>query len=115
MWIKQATYISLEKQVSAQGATIEWLRNRVNQLERRNALFEGRAGIPPIDVPQIERADLPAMANPPAIIPQRRESPDAPTRDELLSGNMNFEDMGDDRAKASGVAWDHESGMVTYR
>lgn len=113
MWIKTATYIALEKQVSAQSATIEWMRQRVNQLERKNALLESNAGIPPIDVMQIERVPMdgvmapekPHAARPPAA----REPEDGP-----LVENADFEDMGDDRAKAEGVSWDSNTGQVSY-
>ena len=111
MWVKSETYITLRSQCAAQSATIEWLRQRVNQLERRNGVLEAKVGMPPMAIPIIERAES-VVAMPAAVRKERGER--EPSMQDLISGNISMEDMGDDEARRLGVGWDSETGRVKY-
>jgi len=114
MWVNREGYITLRATVAAQSQTIEMLRLRLNELAEENAYLKGeKLGIPPVRVPVIERAD-PAQA--PKIIANpkaRGRVPEAPSIADLTTGNIGFEDMGDDAASKAGIRHD-ESGHVVY-
>lgn len=111
MWVKAATFIELNRQLAAAQATADWMRVRVNQLERKNAMLESKLGLPPTDVPEIVSATSPTL-NAPQIRPG--QLPDSPTLQDLFAGNINLEDMGDEAAEKVGASWD-DNGQVIYR
>ena len=122
MWVKRDEYIGLRETKAQQLATIDWLRLRVNQLERRCALLDARVtGIDPIDIPQFERID-PGFAPGGTATPPKESGPSRahagvdrlPTPQDILAGNISFEDMGDDAAKRHGIDHD-DSGYVTHK
>lgn len=112
MWVKQALYMALREKVSAQSATIEWLRQDANRLNEELAILKAKVlGIPPVRVPYISAAE-------PRLNlggkPRETEVPEGPSLEDLVKGNVSFEDMGDAAAGKAGVDWDPESGMVRY-
>lgn len=109
MWVKAKEYIALREQLAAQSATIEWLRQQVNQVNRRNALLEARSGIPPVDVPVIESAE-PTVGT---AVPKSGRVPEAPSMQDIFAGNLNYDDMGDERAKQLGIKHD-DAGQLQY-
>jgi hypothetical protein len=118
MWVKREEYIQLRANVAAQSQTIELLRVMLNEARERIAYLEGdKLGIPPVRVPVIERVD-PAATKPARIHATPKVAgrvPEAPTMQDVLSGNLSFEDMGDDEARRQGVDWDPATGTVAYR
>jgi len=106
MWVKSAAFIELNSRCAAQGATVEWLRIRVNQLERENAILKNQKFHLPVDVAQIERAV--------AVPSTAPREPEPPSMEDLVHGNVSMEDMGDDEAKRLGVGWDADTGKVVY-
>lgn len=119
MWVKREDYILLRTQLAAQSATIEWLRNDWNRLTRENAeLKDATLGIPATRrVPQIDRADPALVALPKAPTAARpgADTHDPPSMQDLVAGNVSFEDMGDAEAVKAGADWDPDTGHVRYR
>ena len=113
MWIKVERYTGLVARVAAQSATIQWLTQRVNQLERENAILKNQKFQLPVDVMQIEQAD--STDDPISGRVGARGAVDPPSMKDVLSGNVDMEDMGDELAKASGVGWDPVTGGVSYQ
>ena len=109
MWVKSAAFIELNSRCAAQGATVEWLRIRVNQLERENAILKNQKFHLPVDVAQIERAEAP-VATPSTA----SREPEPPSMEDLVHGNVSRGDMGDDEARRLGVGWDADTGKVVY-
>jgi hypothetical protein len=113
MWVKREEYIQLRANVAAQSQTIELLRVMLNEARERIAYLEGdKLGIPPVRVPVIERVDPSKIHATPKVAGR---VPEAPTMQDVLSGNLSFEDMGDDEARRQGVDWDPSTGTVAYR
>jgi hypothetical protein len=102
MWVKRSEYLDMVRRDAAQAQSVQWLIARVNQLEKRNALLESKLGVPPIDIPEIV---MPLSEKSPHISDKRqRELEDkAPTMRDIMAGNINFEDMGDERARELGI------------
>jgi hypothetical protein len=115
MWVKATTYIELNRQLAASTATVDWMRVRINQLERRCATLEAKCGLPPTEVPEISIHRAPLMGERPAAPNTPATEDDRPSLADLLAGNLSMEDMGDDAAAKAGIDWDPKSGLVTYR
>lgn len=112
MWVNGKEYIALRETVAAQKATIEWMRQQINQLHRRNAVLEAQHGIPPADIPVIESAE-PHVPTSGVIAPKSGRTPEAPSMQDLFAGNVGFEDMGDELAKRHGITHDG-AGQLQY-
>ena len=116
MWVKATAYIELRERVAAQAATVEWMRQRINQLERRNSLLEARVGIPPVDVMQIESAEPTVSKNVLNTgLTHAHTNPESPSMQDIFHGNVNYEDMGDDAAQKAGVDWDSRTRQLVNR
>lgn len=112
MWVRQATYIELRERAASRAATIEWLRQDVNRLNAELAALRAQVlGIPPTHVPFITRTESPTSDTTRKVSPK---DDDGPSMEDLVKGNVSFEDMGDAAAGKAGVDWDPESGMVRY-
>lgn len=89
----------LERMVSAQKATLEFMLLRLQQVEHERAvLTEKFLGIS-LPVPVVK--SMPSAAS-------------TITADDLLNSMPSFEDMGDDEAAAAGIDWD-EQGRVVHK
>jgi hypothetical protein len=116
MWVNREHYIDLRAKVAAQSQTIELLRVRLNELAEENAYLKGeKLGIPPVRVPVIDRVDpaqVPSsiVANPKV---KGRAAAPPPSLADLTTGNIGFEDMGDEAARRAGIAHD-DNGHVIY-
>jgi hypothetical protein len=90
--------LALERMVTSQKATIEFMALRLQQVEHERALLtEKFLGIS-LPVPVVKN-----MPSPASVI----------TADDLLNSMPSFEDMGDEAAAAAGIGWD-PSGRVVY-
>lgn len=114
MWIKVARYTALVSRVAAQSATIQWLTQRVNQLERENAILKNQKFHLPVDVMEIQQADPPVDETAVSGRVGARGSQEQPSIHDVLAGNVDMEDMGDEAAKSAGVDWDPVTGSVRY-
>lgn len=100
MWIARAVY----ERLLEHKAMADWLRVRVNQLERERALLLQRALAVPIEAPELLR-EAPQML-PPRDVQSANGLPN-------IAG-VDFEDIGDELAQSLGVFHDHE-GRIRYR
>lgn len=111
-------YVELRAALASQSQTIELLRVQLNETRRELALYKHRdEGLPPV-VPELEAVD-PARAldqpRPKIVGGGRKPSTEPPpSMSELFTGNLGFEDMGDDAAKKAGIRHDAE-GRVAYQ
>jgi hypothetical protein len=101
MWITRPEYTELIAARASSTATIQWLTARVNQLERKNAMLEAKLGLPPTDVPEITM--IPTSPTPLVVPASEGRIPELPTMRDIFAGNVNFEDMGDQRARELGI------------
>lgn len=111
MWITRKEYDGLVKglllmQGRAEKAELnfEWMRVRVNQLERERAVLLQRALEVPIEAPELLRDDPRPL--PPQEIVRANGLPN-------LAG-IDFEDIGDELAQSHGILHDEE-GRIRYR
>lgn len=107
MWITRSEYDRLRTESTANKTLADWLRLRVNQLERERAQLLQRALQLPIEAPELLREE-PARLAPPS------------TQD-LLRANgvpqiagLDFDDIGDELAESLGIGHDSE-GRIRYR
>jgi hypothetical protein len=101
MWVKRQVFIDLIARAASLSSTAEWLRIRVNQLERENAVLKNQKFHLPVDVPEIERVEPPEPL--PGRVGVRDAGPQPPSVQDLLVGNINMEDMGDEEARRQGI------------
>ena len=93
---KIGTLLALQTQKAKDDVTIDWMRHRINALEKQVAILTGKATGLNLPVPEIVPASsLPTIGSSYQHIPV-------------------FEDMGDEAARAEGVSHD-EDGKVLYR
>lgn len=108
MWISREAYERLHRDAIEHKTLAEWLRVRVNQLERERALLLQRALALPMEAPELLREE-----------PARPIAP--PTTHDLVRANglphlagIDFDDLGDELAQSLGI--DHDSeGRIRYR
>ena len=112
MWINTQKYIALEKQVAAQSATIEWLRETLNYERQELATLKQRALGFAIPVPTIESAQPAGVSE--VRIPISDGPSRVPSARDIFSGNIGFEDMGDEEAQRQGVDWDPYTGLPRH-
>lgn len=86
---------TMKVQKAKDDITIDWMRHRVNALEKQNALLLGKAAGIFVPVPE--------------IVPNRPGSMSVPDFDSMPS----FDDVGDEKAKELGVTHD-ESGELVF-
>jgi len=89
----------LRASLSSAQTTIDWLKNRVNQLEKERAILFREVTHLNIPVPEI------------ATAPGRAMSAHVPAPEHLAM--PDFEDVGDDRAAQLGLAH-NDAGELTY-
>lgn len=91
----QAKYDVVSNQKSKDDVTIDWMRHRINALEKQNAILMGKAAGIHFPVPEIVPS-RPGTMTPP------------PDYDTMPS----FEDLGDSEATRLGVAHDADGNVV---
>lgn len=112
--LKTETYVSLRAAVASQSQTIELMRVQLNETRRELALYKHRdEGLPPV-APELEAVDPARALDRPRITKHRAPAVEPPSISDLFSGNMGFEDMGDDAARKQGISHDGE-GRVAYQ
>lgn len=110
MWVTRSLYLELVAKNASLTTSVQWLTARVNQLEKRNAMLEAKCGFPPVEVPEI------VYPVPNAGVSEPRQgalASEAPSLRDIFAGNINFEDMGDERAATLGISHD-SSGLLAY-
>jgi hypothetical protein len=120
MWIWLKDYVAMRERIARQETTITLLQHQLNFLFRDNAVLKSKQlGIPELVVPQIEVGDPTAPT--PIVLPEPKrpsrvpaEDEGGPTAEDIFRGNIDMEDMGDDRAAKEGVGWDPVTGTVAY-
>ncbi len=103
VFLRTRTYTALLMQIAElreakarAEAGADWLRTRVNQVEREAAALRADATGKPQVVPRVDR-----VANPNVV-------------DDYREAVLEYDDMGDTRARALGVDWDAD-GRVKYQ
>ena len=87
----------LAQQNTAMQTTLDWMRVQLNQAQAERSHFMHLYSGVKMPAPEIERASA----------SHERVS-------DALNGLPNFEDVGDEAARALGIGWD-ESGVLTHK
>lgn len=88
----------LARRVIAQDTTIDWMKVRLTQLEYERAqLIHNYMGV---KLPVLEiTKDIPVERSPLSV-------------EQVLNQTINFDDIGDEAAKAQGLDWDSEGRLL---
>jgi hypothetical protein len=106
VWISRKAYEGLQRQAVEHKTLADWLRVRVNQLERERAQLLQRALSIPIEAPELLREEPARPLPSPGDLLRANGVP--------ALGNLDFDDIGDDLAQSLGI--DHDSeGRIRYR
>jgi hypothetical protein len=119
MWVARTEYLELERRAAASAATTDWMRVRINQLERENAMLKGKVLGIPVEAPEIRVESAAVASTTPVARSGQHRTPtperESPSVQDIFAGNIGFEDMGDEEAHRQGVNWDTHTGLPVYR